>query len=385
MLNASQTPRNILHVITDLDDGGAEAILYRLCVHDRQGKHSVVSLMDGGKYAPLLRQAGIDTLSLGMPRGGIRPSGMIGLWSLIRRLNPDLIQTWMYHANLIGGLAARAENVPTCWGIHHDILLPGSKHLTRVVSRICAHLSRWLPHRIIYCSAKSASTHKAMGYSARKAVVVHNGYDTDLFSPNSTARGTMRAEMQLVDDIPLIGMVARYDPQKGHACLLSSLGRLKRAGRMFRVVFAGSGMSPDNEVLRSLLKAEGMDKLVTLLGQRDDIPRIMNALDLHVLSSLTESFPNVLAEAMACGTPCVVTDVGDSALIVGDTGWIVPPNNPEALANALCDAFDTMMLPDRWNDHKHSSRRKIAEQFSIQRMVEGYRAAWRSTIKNPGS
>ena len=328
---------NILHIITGLSDGGAEAVLYRLCTHDTQNRHVVVSLMDLGKYGPLLQAAGVAVHGLGMPRGRVTPGGLLCLWRLLRAQRPDVVQTWMYHADLIGGVVARLAGVPAvCWGLRNTALEPGASTRSTIwVARLCAWLSRPVPRAIVSCSREAVRVHRALGYAAEKFVVISNGYDLTRFTPDVDARQRLRTAWGIDDGMPLIGMVARLDPQKDHATLIAALARLAQAGTAFRCVLVGGGVDAGNAALREAIGTAGLHAFVRLLGRRDDIPAVMNALDLHVLSSRGEAFPNVLAEAMACGTPGVTTDVGDAALIVGDTGWVVPPRDTDALARAL--------------------------------------------------
>jgi glycosyltransferase involved in cell wall biosynthesis len=141
-------------------------------------------------------------------------------------------------------------------------------------------------------------------------------------------------------------------------------------------VLAGTGCSDDNAALVAQIKDHGFQGAVRLLGRRGDIPAIMNALDLHVLSSRSEAFPNVVAEAMACGTPCVVTDVGDAALIVGNTGWVVPPRDPERLAEAIVEALRERTDAKQWQSRSRAARQRILNEFSLEDMVERYHRVW---------
>jgi glycosyltransferase involved in cell wall biosynthesis len=376
----------VLHVITCLDDGGAEASLYRLCTHDGENRHVVVSLMDAGKYGPLLRAAGIDVHCLGMPRGRFRPAALRQLWRLLRTQRPDVVQTWMYHADLVGGVVARLAGVRAmCWGVRNTTLEPSSSARGTIwVARACARLSRWVPRTIISCSREAARVHGALGYATDKFVVIPNGYDLTRFAPDVAAQERLRAQWGVAADEPLIGMVARFDPAKDHATLLAALGRFARTGAAFNAVLVGTGMDASNAALRAAISAEKLDRRVRLLGRRDDVPAVMNALDLHVLSSRAEAFPNVLAEAMACGTPCVTTDVGDAALIVGDTGWVVPPRDTEALAAAIGEALrERADCAGHWQARRRAARERVAGEFDIERMVAAYRAVWQAARDGP--
>lgn len=368
----------VLHIITGLNDGGAEASLYRLCNTDKLQQHSVISLMDLGKYGSLLEQSGISVVCLNMPRGRITIAGLFRLWHTIRNQKPDVVQTWMYHADLIGGVIAKLCGVKAIfWGIHHSNLTHGTvKNSTRVIAKICAFLSKFIPNLIISCSQKSVFIHQSLGYDKHKFRVIPNGYDLEQYSPNKTKALDLRTQWNISQNIPLIGMVARFDPQKDHRTLIKSLSFLKRSQKMFHCILVGSEMDVTNSDLLAWIKAEDVEENITLLGRRNDIPSVMNALDIHVLSSIGEAFPNVLAEAMACGTPCVTTDVGDAALIVGDTGWIVMPANALLLANELYVAINALREPESWSIRQQATRERILNNFSLDKMIKSYHATW---------
>lgn len=373
---------SIVHIITGLNDGGAEAVLYRLCLHDTAHKHCVISLMSGGKYGPLLQQAGVEVYCLGMPQGRVTMLGLWRLWVLLRALKPHVVQTWMYHADLIGGVVAKLAGVSVvCWSIRHSNLTPGTvKESTILIAKICARLSAIIPTHIISCSAQAALVHQQLGYCANKFSVIANGYDLKKFNPDSEARVVLRQELGLSDNIVLLGMGARFDPQKDHANLIAALSGLKKENANFCCVLVGTGMDVTNSVLLELLHRFGVMDNVRLLGRRNDIPFIMSALDVHVLSSLGEAFPNVLAEAMACGTPCVTTDVGDAALIVGETGWVVPAQNAKALAFALLESLTALADTPGWTIKKQQVRNRIVENFGLEKMVNGYQKLWQDDI-----
>ncbi|WP_376787929.1 glycosyltransferase family 4 protein [Parathermosynechococcus lividus] len=372
------TRMKVLHIITGLSNGGAEAVLFRLVTHDAQNQHVVVSLTGEGKYGPLLRAMGVDVVTLDMPRRRLTWRGLRGLWLVLRRLRPDVVQTWMYHADLVGGIAARAAGIPVVWGIRNTTLELGrSSRATIWVARACARLSRHVPARIVACAQAARAVHAELGYDAQRMVVIPNGYDLGHFVPDSAARQRLRTDWGVADDVALIGMVARFHPQKDHANLIDALALLTQRGLRYAAVLVGTGMTPDNAELTQRISAAGLAERVRLLGVRPDVPAIMSALDVHVLSSASgEAFPNVLAEAMACGTPCVTTDVGDAATIVGDTGWVVPPRNPEALADALQAALTAWRDHTAWRARQRACRERIQENFGIEAMVARYRYVW---------
>jgi glycosyltransferase involved in cell wall biosynthesis len=373
-------PLRVIHIITDLNDGGAEAVLYRLCTTDLSNQHQVISLMDQGKYGALLSSSGIPVYCINFKRNLASFFGLFKLWQLIRQLQPDVVQTWLYHADFLGGITARLAGVRNlCWGIRNTTMVAGkSKRLTRVIAKLCAWLSHFVPRHIICCANKAAEDHQKLGYAAKKLVVISNGYDFSQFRPNYDAGLALRRIWQVGDDCFLLGMVGRYDPQKDHRNLLAALAEFKSQGSIsFRCVLVGKGLTSENAALQEDLHKYALHDSVILLGQRLDIPVVMNALDVHVLSSAYgEGFPNVLAEAMACGTPCITTDVGDAAQIVAEHGWLVSPNDPAALAKALQDAWQARQDSPTWQVRRSACHQHIVDHFNIENTVEAFRKVW---------
>lgn len=371
----------VLHIITGLNNGGAEAVLFRLALEEQKmgSQHHVISLMDRGIYGDRLEQANVCVYTLNFSRSKVTFAGLWKLYRLMRRINPDVIQTWMYHSDLIGGIIARLAGTRSIiWGIRHaNLSIDHNSRATLGIVRICAFLSNWVPCKIISCSEQATRIHQAIGYQADKFIHIPNGYSMERLKPDAVARAAVRAELDISNDVFVVGMVARFDVQKDHHNLVQALGLLKHRGLPFVCLLVGVGMTESNHELCAWLKEANLLTNVKLLGPRSDVPAIMNALDVHVLSSLGEAFPNVLAEAMACGTPCVTTDVGDAAAIVADHGWVVAAKNSAALADALTQAHESWVSDSTaWQARQAACRAHIMANFELEQMCERYRQAW---------
>lgn len=377
--------KTVLHVISGLGDGGAESVLCRLCLNSHNFRHVVVSMTDSGKYAPLLTANGIDVYCLSMPRGRISLKGFFLLFTIIREVCPDVVQTWMYHADLLGGVAARIVGVKRVfWGVRMSSLGPGVASLpTRWVAKVCAWLSRWIPHRIICCAEKASLVHAELGYQSSKIIVIPNGYDLSRFLPDLKARSDSRKKMGVNSEDFLIGNVARFDPLKDHLNLLKAFALTIEHAPNIHCALVGKDVLDNNKFLASHISKLGLSDHVLLMGPREDIPEFMNALDLHVLSSRSEGFPNVVAESMACGTPCVSTDVGDSMEIVGDESLCCAPQDPVGLSDLILKMFhEKTCCPDKWQARRAASRQRISARFSIDGMVQAYEKIWLIDIES---
>ena len=305
----------ILLVIVGLDAGGAEHVLRRLIESHRgsfEFQHSVVSLTDLGELGSALVAGGIDVQVMGMRGVTSVPSIMLKLTRLIRQRQPDLVQTWMYHADLLGGVAARAAgNRKVIWGIRSTDMIKGTAYSTYVIRRICALLSSIVPAIIICAAEASRATHAAIGYQPSKMVVIPNGFELPNTSTLGEQRRQFRTEHGWSEDEFVVGCVGRFNYYKDHANFVKAAGLLTKQYPSARFLMVGKGLDSSNAELRKLIASTGFPDKFTLLGFRDDVFRCVNALDAFCLSSRSEGFPNVLGEAMSIGIPCVATDVGD--------------------------------------------------------------------------
>ncbi len=377
-------------VISGLGEGGAQMMLLKLLSRLDRGvfRPKVIALTGHGEVTAEMvgrfQDIDVPVNLLGMRPGVPSPKGLFDLGRLFHREAPHLVQTWMYHADLIGGAAAKlAGNIPVIWNIRHSNLDPRSdKKTTILTARICAALSRVIPRKIICCAERARQVHQTLGYAAAKMVVIPNGFDLDAFKPDPLAHQTVCNELGIADDSVLIGLFARFHPQKDHATFIEAARAIKDDVRFDRVHFilCGDGIDERNDGLKDLIDSHGLNDSFSLLGHRADIPRLTAALNLASSSSSSgEGFPNTIGEAMACGIPCVVTNVGDSALIVGNAGAVVPPGDPAALAAAWKKllSFDGQQKQTL----SRCCRDRMIERFSLPAIVERYEHLFYETIE----
>jgi len=372
-------PNSVIHLITGLETGGAEMMLYRLVANDSFFKHFVVSMIDIGPIGEKIRVAGIPVHTLKMQRGMPDPRAIWRLVGLLRKEKPEILQTWMYHANLLGLIAGKMARVPCIvWGIHHSNLdSQRNKKMTIKVVKWCARLSRF-SSAIIACAEASRKVHIDLGYRSNKIRVIPNGFDLKVFKPDRNARKKVLDELGLSRNTILIGLVARFDPLKDHANFLQAATILGGRFSNIHFILCGDGITPDNQNLSRLVKQSEIEDRIHLLGRREDIPKLTAALNIASSSSCGEAFPIVVGEAMSCGVPCVVTNVGDSALIVGNSGIVVSPQNPWALAEAWHKLIEI--------EHKgrrqlgRSARKRIKENFSLSEIVNQYEAFYKELL-----
>lgn len=316
-------------------------MLYKLISRcDRaQFEPTVISLTSAGPVGQKIEELGVRVIPLHIQRPVSAAAGSVRLAQLLRAARADLVQTWMYHADLLGGLAAAlAGRIPTVWGIRQSTFDPkASKRSTKWVARMCAGLSRRLPTAIIACSDRARCVHINLGYPA-SIEVIPNGFDLQLFRRDARAGRQLRAELGLSPDAMLIGLVARLDPQKDHRTFIEAAAQVAARHPETHFILCGPGVTAASIELSALTESAGISDRCHLLGVRSDIPRVTAGLDIAVSSSAWgEGFSNAIGEAMACGVPCIVTDIGDSAEIVGDSGRVVPARQSDALAAAITE------------------------------------------------
>ncbi len=363
MLEWSAPAVKVMHVISNLNIGGAETMLRKLVETSTRGTHVVVSLGSIGELGPVLRDQGIQVHPLGMTSPLSLVRTMARLTTLVRRERPDVMQTWMYHADFLGGLVAAMTGTRVLWGVRTTELPRTGSRVTRWIRRCCAYLSSKIPARIVYAADASRRLHERLGYAAVKSVVIPNGFQLDRLRAGWAVRATMRRELGLNDSTVAIGVVGRFHDDKDPHNLLHAAALLMRRGYAFQLLMVGRELSEDNRTLAGWLQDLGLQDRVLLLAERSDVPACLGAMDVFCLPSKTEGFPNVLGEAMGVGIPCVATDVGDVRIVLGDCGIVVPPEDSEALAEGLEQVL-------RWTTEERAARvdagqQRIADHYSI--------------------
>jgi glycosyltransferase involved in cell wall biosynthesis len=362
-----------MHVITGLDMGGAEMMLLKLLSASRERWQSiVVSLKDEGRIGASITQLGVPVKCLHFSPHVPNPARFLSLVSLTRAFCPQVIQGWMPHGNLAASLAQFASRVaaPVIWNVRMSLdVVDGEKLSTLGLIRLGAYLSRH-PKAIIYNSAMGAKQHEKFGYRSAQNAVISNGFDCDVFRPDQEVRNRIREQLGLESSAVLIGLVARFHPAKDHSGFLRAASLVSAQHPESRFLLVGKGLAEREPALKKLIEDLNLAGRVLLLGERTDTPQITAALDIACSSSAYEGFPNSIGEAMACGVPCVVTDVGDSAYLVADAGLAVPPRNSEAFALAIGQLIDAG--PERREELGVAARRRIMSEFSLPNIALQY-------------
>ncbi len=375
---------SVLHVITGLGQGGAESMLHKLVAAARRADpsvaHAVVSLGDIGVVGARMLDEGIPVISLGMRGAASVPRALRALSRRIRQL-PDasVVQTWMYHADLVGGLAARlAGQRNIVWSVRQT----GSdaKHLGRAtlaVIRGCAALSHHVPQRIVCNTGAALPVHARWGYAAERFVVLPNGFDTQAFAPDPAARQSLRRAWGVSDDEVVVGMVGRLHPIKGHSTFIEAASLLAARMPNARFLMVGEGVMNDPS-LAQLVARHGLGERCRALPPTAEVSKVMNAIDILCLSSLAEGFPNVIGEAMSCGTPVASTDVGEAGALIDDPLRLAPPGDPAALA--VCLERLVAAGPAQRRAIGQRDRQRIIENYGIDAVWARYRTLYDEVV-----
>jgi glycosyltransferase involved in cell wall biosynthesis len=368
---------NILHVIIGLNVGGAELMLRRLIESHRgsmEFRHTVISLTLLGKVGQDLTAKGVPVVALRMKSILDTPRVFWKLFQVIRRTKPDVVQTWMYHADMLGGLASRlAGNPRVIWGVRTTDVDAGGKRATLMVRQVCAWLSHWVPAAIVCAADSSRRAHVSVGYDASKMKVIPNGFDLMRAEPGGAE--ALRRQLGWRPENVVVGSLGRFHAVKDYGSFIRACEIVAPQVPHARFMLVGTNLDRNNVKLMERISATGYVDRFALLGQRKDVANCLSVMDLLCLHSRTEGFPNVVGEAMAAGVPCVSTDVGDAALLIGATGKIVPKEDPLALAEGIKSMIDLPVEARR--ELGRSARGRVLEEFSMARCRERFEDVYR--------
>lgn len=375
--------KKIVHIIIGLNIGGAELMLKRLVLNSSKlehFEHSVISLTDQGIIGSELQEQGIKVYSLGMNSLHNIPLTMFKLRRLLKKINPDVVQTWMYHADLLGGLTAKSLGIKKIiWGIRTTDVSQGKSKLTIHLSKLCAKLSYVIPDSIICAAYASMEHHIRIGYDETKMTVIPNGYHLDTLRANQEDGNKIRQQNGLTEKDIVVGSIGRFNPIKNQKLFIETAAKLVKENPQIKFIMVGRDITKNNEELMSWINEYGMEENFRLLGQRSDIPQCLKAMNVFCLHSKTEGFPNILVEAIASGTPCVSVDVGDAKYILRDNRYIVPKNDSEQLKLCIQDIIISKSTNEE-NSNKDDcqSISYLYSEFDIDVISNKYASIWNS-------
>lgn len=370
------SPLRVSFVTTGLSTGGAEMMLLKLLTGFEPARitPSVISLRDLGTIGPRMQALGVPVQAVGLGAGTAPLAALRHLRRSLRQQAPHVVQGWMYHGNLAATLAraTRTGRWPVVWSIRQSLYdMAREKPTTAAVIRLGAHLSARSPRAIVYNARVAAAQHEAIGYAGALRVMIPNGFDTARFAPDPDARAATRGALGVSDETLVVGLAARYHPMKNHRLMLETTAALVAQGRDVHLMLVGQGVDVGTPAVEAMIREGGLAGRVTALGERADVAALLAGCDVACLSSSWgEGFPNAIGEAMSCAVPCVVTDVGDSAYLVGDTGRVVAPDDPAALAAAIA------ALQDAGAESRRAlgaaARQRIISLFSLAAVTAQY-------------
>lgn len=373
----------ILHIITSLSNGGAEGALFRLCKYN-PSSHYIVCLTGKGKYTYLLKKIGINVVHLNFDKKNFFSFlNIFKVFRIILDYKPNLVQSWMYHSDLTTVIIKLLPNINIFWGLRHsDVQFGKTTTSTFYIIKLLSKLSYIIPKKIISCSLDGIKVHASIGYSLSKMVYIPNGY---IVSHQKYSKSEVFKFKSRIGTSPYrnsLAMVARFDPQKDHFTLLYSFANLLKNMPDTCLILAGRGMNNKNAFVNNLVQMLNIKDQVFLIDEIDNVSLLFNSVDVSVLSSsFGEGFPNVVAESMLCSTPCVVTNIGDAPVIVGDLGWVVPPSSPDLLSLSIQEALiEKNDCPINWKNRCLQSHNYIKKNFSIQTTSLKFDKCWHDGI-----
>jgi glycosyltransferase involved in cell wall biosynthesis len=371
----------VTHIITCLDVGGAELALKNIVEYSEKNnifQNRVISLTSVGAIGKKLQALGIEVIALNMRGTFDVPRVIWQLTKLLKKQNPDIVQTWLYHADLLGGIASRFARIKKIfWGIRSTDILAGKgvARSTYFIMKICAQLSYFIPNNIVCVAQAAMKTHQQFGYCHKKFQVIYNGFNVDIYNDSIAIKKEIRSRFSIPDDAIVIGSVGRFNEYKDHKNFIDAAAIIAANNKNIIFLLIGRDIAPQNTLLMEWINNTGFKDNFILAGESNEVNLCYAAMDIFCLHSKSEAFPNVVVEAMLSAIPCVVTNVGDSSHIVGESGVIVPAQDSEKLAEGIRKIIN-LSVEERLEIGRES-RNYAARNYSLEAAVRKYEALYK--------
>lgn len=373
--------KNIMFLTRSLCFGGAERQLVLLArgLAERGHSVSIVLFYNEGELLQDLEGTNVKVHVLRKKGRWDLIGFMRSLYGLVKTVNPDVIHGYLVVPNIISVMLKMMGCRQTMvWGVRaSDMDFKNYDWTAGVTFKLSCILSRFAD-LIIANSYAGKEFHQLNGYPASKTIVISNGIDTETFKPDEQSRKRLRNEWGIADDVSLIGIVARIDPMKNYELFIDAARELIKCQKGVRFVCVGDGAEAYRDRLREQARDIEQSGHLIWAGKRSDMPAVYNALDIFTSCSATgEGFPNVIGEAMSCGTPCVVTNVGDSSYVVGEYGVVLSDRTVDSLTRA----WDSC-LADKKLRSSHATRQRILDNFTPEVLVSNTEAQLKKVFES---